>query len=377
MKKYESYTTKDFLNDEFFGQWQLLDSEELNSHWQKVLSLYPHLLPQIEDAKVLFKEYLQLNNYRLEEEKVQSILAQVLENKKPKSKRISLYWKLAMSVASIALIFVISKLWLVNSNIAEPQIVYAQLPVIEQPKEVQLIRGDSTIILQNNVKLTYNNPGLQVCEVIENTLVVPFGKRSTLVLSDGTKVWVNSGTTIIYPSVFADEGARSIFVDGEIYLEVYKDATRPFNVKSAEYEINVLGTSFNISAYSTDAKSSVVLVEGSVQIKTKSETIKIKPNQMYSLVGDKSEIKFVDVANYTSWRNGWLQFDGLPLEELATRLSRHYGIAITCDATIAGLLSSGKLLLPDDIDQLLITISRNMNIEYVHKDNSIRLMNHQ
>ena len=115
-----------------------------------------------------------------------------------------------------------------------------------------------------------------------NQLIVPNGKRSTLILEDGTKLWVNAGSRIVYPVTFADK-KREIYVNGEVFLEVTPDKKRPFIVKTKEIDVQVLGTSFNVMAYETDESSSVVLVTGAVQVDTKDdEDFRLEPNRMFS-----------------------------------------------------------------------------------------------
>ena len=102
-----------------------------------------------------------------------------------------------------------------------------------------------------------------------NTLVVPRGRRSSLLLADGSRIWVNSGSVLRFPSHF-DEKQRLIEAEGEIYIEVVK-AKIPFLVKTDKFTVNVLGTKFNISSYTDEEESTVVLVEGSVNVCTKKE----------------------------------------------------------------------------------------------------------
>lgn len=379
MEKYKSYTTKDFLNDSQFVEWQLFYSEELNTHWETILNTYPHLLDSIEEAKSTFRGYLVLNDFHLSEDE-RSRMSKQFENKikERKSKRISLYIKTAVAVAC-AILFVFITF---NKNIKEDplNVELTQKEEIEELKssnEIQLITSDSTIILENNAELAYNTDKTSIEDKSEvegkmNTLIVPYGRRSTLILSDGTKIWVNSGTTVIYPSVFTSSKARSINVDGEIYIEVEKDVQRPFFVNSSAFAVEVLGTKFNISAYNEDAESYVVLVEGAVRINKSNKKIDIKPDQMYYQAHDTNyQVKTVDVNNYISWKNGWLQFDSLTLKELSARISKYYGKRIICDDDVKNLRSSGKLLLVDDIDKLLNTITENMNISYTLNQDTI------
>jgi ferric-dicitrate binding protein FerR (iron transport regulator) len=158
-------------------------------------------------------------------------------------------------------------------------------------------------------------------------------------------------------------------VDGEIYIEVEKDAIRPFVVKSSALNIEVLGTKFNVSAYSSDVEQTVVLVEGSVEVAAGHRKMRLLPNQRFSTDSKGGyRVDEVAVMDYTCWRHGWIQTNTTSLEELATRLSRYYAKEIICDTRVAHLKCFGKLVLFDDLDEVLHTVSKNMNIEYHYKN---------
>lgn len=116
--------------------------------------------------------------------------------------------------------------------------------------------------------------------------------ESVLVLtfSDGSKVWVNAGTRVIYPTEF-EKDKREIYVDGEIYIEVARDEERPFYVRTKDMNVRVLGTKFNVTAYESEPIRSVVLAQGCVQVET-TQTPKaiLAPNQMFSSVEGKENI---------------------------------------------------------------------------------------
>lgn len=206
-----------------------------------------------------------------------------------------------------------------------------------------------------------------------NTLIVPYGKRSSLLMADGSKVWVNSGSVLHFPSTFEGK-ERRIWVEGEIYIEVARDTTRPFFVETPQMTINVLGTKFNVSAYRDDDSQSVVLVEGKVNVRTADEgDCTLAPDQR--LCFDASERIFqvdrVDVSYYTSWKEGILQFRGETMEEIAHRLSRYYNVRIQCSPSVAGKCTMGKLLLFDDIHQVMKTFSLLYDIHYTVEDGEI------
>ena len=125
-----------------------------------------------------------------------------------------------------------------------------------------------------------------------NQLVVPRGKRSSVELADGSKLWLNSGSRAIYPVVFSKKN-REIFIEGEGYLEVSHDASRPFYVVTDAVKVKVLGTKFNISAYKEDNQVSVVLVEGSVEASVGLQKVVMKPDQImnYAINTEKLSVE--------------------------------------------------------------------------------------
>lgn len=198
--------------------------------------------------------------------------------KKRKVKAIFRYLLAGCSVAaSIAIICItsINK----NTDYKESQFFTELVSPVPVGNQVQLVFSDNRQIeLENNSNINYdesgcvtvNNESPQAPESAEteeqkfNQVIVPKGKRTHLVLSDGTKIYVNSASRIIYPTVFATD-KRMIAIEGEAYLEVAHNAKKPFIVKTKGIDVRVLGTSFNINAYEQD-NISVVLVEGQVEI---------------------------------------------------------------------------------------------------------------
>ena len=188
-----------------------------------------------------------------------------------------------------------------------------------------------------------------------------------MILADGSKVWVNSGSTLKFPSTFkADK--REIWVDGEIYIEVEKNKARPFYVNTSHMLINVVGTQFNVTAYDEDTDYSVVLVEGCVDVSIDKEKARLLPNQMLSVSMDRISVKKIDVNNYISWKEGYLQFTSEPLSNI---LSRYYDTPIDCDQNIAQLKCNGKLVLFDNIEDVMKTIYNTIPIKYSHEADRI------
>lgn len=204
-----------------------------------------------------------------------------------------------------------------------------------------------------------------------NQLQVPAGKRSQITFSDGTKVWANAGTRLVYPVEF-EKDKREIYVDGEIYLDVTRDETRPFVVKTSNLDIKVLGTKFNVTSYNSDKERRVVLVSGSVKVinRDKAKESLLSPSKMYEYIGDNITITDIDTELYISWVDGVYMFNKEPLKNVLTRLSKYYGVDIVCDNEAAVYLCSGKLNLRDDIQVVLSGLSNSMPISYKFTNNT-------
>ena len=202
------------------------------------------------------------------------------------------------------------------------------------------IRYDSTAIRINNAEKTI--PKKEAATF--NQLVVPYGKQTTLTLADGTRVWINAGSRLVYPVVF-EKQKREIYVEGEIYMEVAHDAERPFSVHTGKMDVCVLGTKFYISSYGRDRTQEVVLLSGSVSVAPAGRSdrgIRIVPGQQAILDTSESlEVREVEAESYISWIHGYLPFDNDPLSNILERLSRYYNCRIECTPEAEALTLSG------------------------------------
>ena len=187
-----------------------------------------------------------------------------------------------------------------------------------------------------NGKLDYDKFITSSEKYIYNTLSVPYGKRSQLILSDGTKIHLNSGSSVRYPIAFMKNGKRQVFLDGEAFFDVAKDRERPFIVNSRELNIQVLGTRFNVSSYSDDDSTNTVLVEGAVRLFKKGVEYSLEnasllePGYKATLEKTRKEIVFekVDTEIYTGWVQGKIIFNRMPFKDILKKLERHYNVEI-------------------------------------------------
>ena len=202
-------------------------------------------------------------------------------------------------------------------------------------------------------------------------LYVPYGQMSQLTLSDGTVVWLNSGTTLRYPDRFSDE-TRSVYIAGEAYFQVAKMADKPFLVSSPDLRIKVLGTSFNFSAYKEDPYSSVTLVEGNVAVQDSSgKTIarlhegqmatKDKKASTFLIKGEKTEF-------YTAWIEGKIVFDDERMDQIAIKLERWFNVKINfADPQLKARRFTGTILKNKPLDQIMQALELLSPIRYEHQ----------
>ncbi len=197
------------------------------------------------------------------------------------------------------------------------------------------IMGENGEVLatQEEGELTYSEDD-DVPVTAMNRIYVPFGRQFSLVLSDGTRVAMNSGSSLRYPVRFAPFGKRQVFLEGEAYFEVTKDEKRPFVVNTDVFGVEVLGTQFDISSYPMDRRAHVVLVKGSVGLFKEGTdmdpktNIVLEPGQKGEW--DKEETGFdvsrVNTYQYVAWRQGELVFRDCPFDRMITILGRHYNV---------------------------------------------------
>ena len=321
------------------------------------------------------------NIKKLSAEEKQEIFKQVQKNvhKQHRQRRIRLYLSISAAACIILAIVLLNPL-IPPLAPSEIEVLSHTADSISNEKDIQLILANNkTITFQKDADIKYNIEGEITVEtedeqirtseeitaekISQNTLIVPKGKRSSLTLPDGTKVWVNSGSTLRFPTQFNSK-RREIQVEGEIFIDVVKDKTRPFYVNTTRMIIDVVGTKFNVSAYKEDEEHSVVLVEGCVDISIDSEKARLSPNQRLSASMNDISVKEIDVNNYISWKDGYLQFSSEPLRNILKRLSRYYDTPIHYDENSATLKCNGKLILFDNIEEVLETISNTIPINF-------------
>lgn len=205
-----------------------------------------------------------------------------------------------------------------------------------------------------------------------NQIIVPKGRKADITFSDGTRMYVNAGTRVFYPAVFRKD-KREIIVEGEVYLNVKKDPSRPFIVKTNGFDVKVLGTQFNVCAYKEDAAASVVLVNGKVEVNTgKNRKSVLAPNQRIEINEKGTNIKEVDVFEYICWKDNMMMLNDRKVGETLDRLSRYYGRTILYNEEVANIPISGKLDLRENMEDVILIVCQSVYLQYsIDSDNNV------
>ena len=231
---------------------------------------------------------------------------------------------------------------------------------------------------QNNTQLSYTSTA-ENQKLIYNTLNVPYGKKFDVVLSDGTHVYLNCGSSLRYPIAFIRGASRKVFLKGEAYFDVAEDKKRPFVVNANEIDIQVLGTKFNVSNYPEDANINTVLVEGAVELLRTSkgnaslESVILEPGHKAEWHKKSNEVSLssVDTSLYIAWMKGKLVFRNTSFRQIREALQRHYNVVIhNKNIKLEEQLYDATFDI-ETIDQVLESFNRSWAIDYTIIDNEV------
>lgn len=245
------------------------------------------------------------------------------------------------------------------------QLIINELDEITVDKDINLIKSSNELIYSQNNKL----------ESLTHKLNVPYGKKINIVLSDGTKVYLNSGSNLIYPISFKKNEARIVELIGEAYFEV-APKSNVFKVKSNDINVEVYGTKFNFKNFPEDDISDVVLVEGSVGIvlEPSNMSTKLLPGQLGKVFKENLDIQTerINTKIYTSWINGEVVFRNEKFSQILLKLERLYNVTIINNKKDNDDLFNASIDLDNEsIEEVLSYFKEIYNIEYQIFNNKI------
>lgn len=293
--------------------------------------------------------------------------------------------------AAIVLPLAIGAFWLMNKEKPRGQVPVEIATITPGSVKARLELADGRKVeLDNGTQLRIQEVGGTEIETSEkmikytgkdsvtvgerfNTLIVPRGGEYALELADGSRVWLNSGSTLKYPVNFAGE-ERKVEMTGEGYFEVAKNAEKPFIVAVNGVDVRVLGTSFNISAYREEVVTT--LVEGKVLLKRGTDSVVLSPDQQGVWSKEKKgfEIKQVDARGYTLWKDGIFCFENVDLETILDDMARWYNVNIFyVNPGLKSMRFSVEIKRYETIDRILRRIEQTKRVKFDVKDRTINV----
>jgi len=206
-------------------------------------------------------------------------------------------------------------------------------------------QAQSDLASQGNAQISKTSGGTLVYEAgttvqdgndteIFNMVSTPQGGKYQLILSDGTKVWLNANSSLRFPAEFKGKN-RKVELNGEAYFEVTKNAHHPFSVASGEAAVEVLGTHFNVMSYKDEPTSETTLLEGSVRLKKGTAEQLLKPGQqaVYSAGTSAIRVSEVDTEEAVAWKNDLFIFDGTDIDQVMRQIKRWYNVEVIYSGT--------------------------------------------
>ncbi|TKC57251.1 DUF4974 domain-containing protein [Pedobacter hiemivivus] len=293
---------------------------------------------------------------------------------KPVTRKLTLWPKIAVAaaiivVAGIALFFYLQQLnpFQQTNKLASDLLPGKNNAVLTLANGQQIILNETAngeIAKQEGISITKSEDGTIIYNIdqsvpekkaqsgvlLYNTISTPRGGKYQLNLPDGSKVWLNAASMLKFPVVFA-ANERRVELIGEAYFEVAKNKHQPFHVKTAQQELKVLGTHFNVNAYSDEKEVKTTLLEGSVKVVTLSkqsnakipEDVVLKPGEQATLIENQLNVTHADIGEVMSWKNGMFEFNNCDLSTVMRQASRWYDVDVVYESGIPNVKFSGEV----------------------------------
>lgn len=243
---------------------------------------------------------------------------------------------------------------------------------------------DGKLAEEYGVKITKSADGQLVYEFTdgmkgedkENTLSTSNGETYQLKLPDGSRVWLNAGSSITYRTKLINQGKRMVKLSGEAYFEIAKDRSKPFVVKTKQQEVEVLGTHFNINAYADEPMTATTLLEGSIKVSAPGFTKIIKPGYQSLVSVNKAIVVSADIESILDWKNGDFIFNQMDFKTAMRKIARWYDVEIVYDVNISDdMITAGWISKDRPLSQVLKSIESAGMVRFKIEDKKIHVLN--
>ena len=333
---------KNLINDPYFHKWLIDSDEDCSSFWNQWIHEQPNRKEIVERAKQILLS-MDFKVHTMPDNSVEDLWDNIqydIDGKKLNSgftNRFKIVAAVALLVVSGALVF-LNVDWMESSSLEQ---------------EILLVEK-----------------------------IIPIGQKSTLHLSDGTIIKLNSGSKISYPRQFKD-GLREVRLEGEAFFEVAKDKKRPFTVLTGDVTTTVLGTSFNIKAVENTDQIQVAVVTGKVEVKSNivssenesEKWVYLEPNSQAIFNRQTQELSksAYDPMLVLSWKEGVIYFEEADFEEIVEVLEKWYGITFRMDKPIQIDKDFSGQFDNKTLDDVLVGMSFSLDFQYTIKDKVVRI----
>ncbi len=189
-------------------------------------------------------------------------------------------------------------------------------------------------------------------DVIYNKIETPVGGKYQVNLPDGSKVWLNSTSSLRFPALFIGK-TREVELSGEAFFDVAKNTEKPFKVITKDQIVEVLGTQFNINSYSDEKDIKTTLIEGSVKIIYKDKVVLLNPGQQFQPVESKVKVVDADTEEVIAWKNGYFLFKNEDIQSIMRKISRWYNVEVSYSGAIPDVGFGGNISRSKDISEVL------------------------
>lgn len=233
--------------------------------------------------------------------------------------------------------------------------------------------SDTSLLKKAGNRLVYSAEGNQDTAVTYNRLITPRGGEYSVVLADGTQVWLNAESELRYPEQFAGE-ERRVYLRGEAYFDVAKREGQRFVVALGGTEVTVLGTEFNVKGYE-DGGMATTLVEGSVAVRRGEEECRLKPGEQAVVGEDGIAVAEVDTDLYTAWKDGYFIYRRAALDDIMQELARWYDFTYFYqNSGVADLNLTAKLRKFDQVEDVFEILEMTGQVDFAVKNKTVTVI---
>lgn len=326
----------------------LLDAEEGRKAWNELADLDEAANRLMGKQPDVDAEWAAFENKRQGKKEAETM---------PKRRTVSigLAWKVvAAAAAAILLLVVLNYKTPVAEQDVEPEVAVAMEKAEVEQHEERIAKA----VKAKKIKMI--------------KVEVPAGEMTDVVLPDGTQVCLNAKSTLEYPETFEGK-MRLVSLNGEGYFKVSHDKRHPFVIKANDVTTRVLGTEFNVRCYDA-ADVHVTLVEGSVEVASNINKVKISPNQDACLAEGKLVVANVNPKDFTSWREGLMYFDNATLRTILHQIGAWYNVSVVCDKS--SLLDKHfhyMFNVNDSIEKAIQLLRNASDLDITVNDNTIQV----